>query len=451
VRAEVIAVGTELLLGQVVDTNAAYIGEQLATAGIDSYYHVAVGDNQTRIVETIRTALTRSDAVICCGGLGPTQDDLTRDAIAEVMGARLVRDEAIVAFLHDMFTARGRTMAPSNLRQADVPEGASLIPQRMGTAPGLICPINNDQIIYAVPGVPAEMREMMGRAVIPDLQARQGETAVILSRTVRTWGIAESTLADLLADRMRAIDRAIDEEAAREVRGGFASDIPGVTIAFLASGIEGIKVRLTTKAVAAGEPGAATGDARAAALERAQRALDAEEHRVRELIGEAVFGLDDETMELAVSRLLIAGGLRLAVAESLTGGMIGARLTAVAGASDWFRGGVISYAADVKQELLGVTEGPVVSEEAARQMAAGARAALGAEVGLAVTGVAGPTESEGQPVGTVWVGLAAGDGSEAVLLHLPGEREQIRMLTAISALDLLRRRLLAGWGQRASA
>jgi nicotinamide-nucleotide amidase len=203
--------------------------------------------------------------------------------------------------------------------------------------------------------------------------------------------------------------------------------------------------------VVAGKPETATGDARAAALGRARRALDAEEHRVRELIGDAVFGLDDETMELAVSRLLIARGLRLATAESLTGGMIGARLTAVPGASDWFRGAVVSYAADVKQRLLGVAEGPVVSEAAARQMAVGVSAALGAEVGLAVTGVAGPTESEGQAVGTVWVGLATGGRSEAVLLHLPGEREQIRMLTTISALDLLRRRLLAGWGELVSA
>lgn len=405
------AIGTELLLGQVVDTNSAWIGETLALAGIDSHFQVKVGDNLGRIVSALRAALARSDAVICCGGLGPTQDDITREAIAEVMGVPLVRDDELVARISKIFADRGRQMAASNLRQADLPVGATPIPQHAGTAPGLICPVG-DKVIYAVPGVPHEMREMIERAVIPDLEARSGTAATIVSRTLRTWGLAESRLAEVLSPRIDALEGAGNP-----------------TIAFLASGIEGIKVRLTAKAA----------DASAAGL-----LLDGEETQVRALLGDYVFGIDDETMEFAVGALLIERGLTLAVAESITGGLIGGRLTAITGASDWFRGGVISYASEVKRSLLGVGEGPVVSAEAARQMAVGAASTLGADVGLAVTGVAGPAETEGQPVGTVWAGVALpGAHAEAVHLRLFGSRNHIRQMTVINTLDVLRRRLLA--------
>jgi nicotinamide-nucleotide amidase len=413
-RCEVLAVGTELLLGQVVDTNSAWIGEQLAAAGIDSHYQVKVGDNQARIVDCIRQALARSDAVICCGGLGPTQDDITREAIAEVLGVPLEIDEEVAVRIEQMFGARGRTMALNNLRQAEVPRGATVVPQVRGTAPGLICRLG-DRTIYAVPGVPHEMREMVGRAVIPDLIARSGQAATILSRTLRTWGLAESTLAELLAGRLTDLDKAAADGRAAP------------TIAFLASGIEGIKVRITAKANS---------------IDEATDLVGSEERAIRDLLGSAVFGVDDENMEAAVGSLLVKKDLTLAVAESLTGGLVGSRLTAVPGASDWFRGALVVYASEAKRSLLGVGDGPVVSERAAIEMASGVASTLEAGVGLSLTGVAGPTEQDGQPVGTVWVGLAGLGPPEALLLHLAGDRDQIRQISAISALDLVRRRLL---------
>ncbi len=306
-------------------------------------------------------------------------------------------------------------MPESNGRQADVPAGATPIPQQLGTAPGLICPVGH-KVVYALPGVPYELTEMFTRAVLPDLHARAelaGEAAVIMSRTVRTWGMSESGLAELLAPRIEALDAA----------GG------NPTIAFLASGIEGIKVRVTAKA-----PDATTTIA----------LLDAEEAKVRALVGEVVFGVDDTTMEAAVAALVRDRAMTLGLAESLTGGLVASRLVGVPGASDWFRGGVVSYASDVKRTVLGVPDGPVVTEAAARAMAVGARRVLGADIGLALTGVAGPDEQEGVAPGTVIVGLALPDrDAESLIFHLPGDRERVRQYAAISALDLLRRRLLA--------
>jgi nicotinamide-nucleotide amidase len=417
VRCEVVAVGSELLLGQIVDTNSSWMGERLALAGIDSHFQTKVGDNLERIVQALRVALSRSDAVICCGGLGPTQDDITREAIAQVMNVGLVRDDEIGQRIRAMFEARGREMPESNLRQADVPVGASIIEQVRGTAPGLICPVGH-KVIYAVPGVPYEMTEMMERAIVPDLQARAGTAATILSRTIKTWGVAESKLAELLAPRLEALE------------GGEGG---GATIAFLASGIEGIKVRITVKAEDA---------------EAAKGLLSAEEAQVRIILGDLIFGMDDDTMESTVGHLLRASDLTLGVAESLTGGLVGSRLSNVVGASEWFRGGIVSYASEVKFDVLGVPEGPVVSEAAAKAMAVGARRVLGSDVGLSFTGVAGPAEQDGQPPGTVFVGLAlpgvADDAAEAVALKLPGDRERVRQFAAISGLDLLRKRLLAG-------
>jgi nicotinamide-nucleotide amidase len=411
-RCEVVAIGTELLLGQIVDTNSAWMGQAMAGVGIDSHYQTKVGDNHERIVAAIRLALERSDAVICCGGLGPTQDDITREAIATVMGVELVRDPDMVAAIRSMFEARGRPMAANNERQADLPAGASYIPQRRGTAPGLICPVGG-KVVYAVPGVPHEMEEMMERAILPDLVVRSGATATIRSRVLRTWGLAESTLAEVVAPRFEALE-----------------GVPGApTIAFLASGMAGIKVRVTVKAASAAE---------------AEATLDREEAELRALLGDLVFAIgDDDSMEAVVGRLLLAQGLTLGVAESLTGGLIGARLTDVAGASGWFRGSVVSYASDVKFGVLGVPEGPVVSGAAASAMALGAVRVLGASVGLAVTGVAGPEEQDGMAVGTVFAGLVLDGAAEVVELHLPGDRDRVRQFTTISVLDLLRKRLLA--------
>ena len=228
-RCEVVAIGTELLLGIIVDSNSAWIGEQLALAGINSYFQVKVGDNFARIETTIRHALERSDAVICCGGLGPTQDDITRDVIARIMGVKMRRDEGIAERIRKFFEARGRVMPENNLRQADIPVGAEPIPQMPGTAAGLVCPVG-DKVIYAVPGVPAEMREMVLGTVLPDLRRRADQAAVIRSRVLRTWGLSESGLAELLATRIDELDR-----------------LGNPTLAFQASGIDGIKVRIVAK------------------------------------------------------------------------------------------------------------------------------------------------------------------------------------------------------------
>jgi nicotinamide-nucleotide amidase len=409
-RCEVLAVGTELLLGQIVDTNSAWIGEQLAASGIDSFEHRVIGDNQTRIVDALRDLLERGDAVLICGGLGPTQDDLTRDAIAELMGVPLVRRMDLAETIATMFRARLRDMPQNNLRQADVPEGGEPLPNPLGTAPGLCCPVGANKVVYAVPGVPYEMQEMVRAQVIPDLLRRSGTAAAIVSRSLKTWGTSESALAEMVAHRLDALDAAGNP-----------------TIAFLARGIEGLVVRITAK-----------GDSEDAA----RRLVEAEERELRGILGDLVFGVDDETMEHAVLVRLRARGWTLGVAESVTGGLIGARLASVPGASDTFRGTIGAYATDVKRSVLGVTADPVVSEAAATQMAQGARRVLGADIGIAVTGVAGPTEQDGVAVGTVCFGIAFPDGDvESVTARLPGDRERVRQFSTISLLNLVRQRL----------
>jgi nicotinamide-nucleotide amidase len=416
VRIEIVAVGTELLLGQIADTNSAWLGDRLAANGVGSHFHQAVGDNHDRITLALRTALARSDGVIVCGGLGPTQDDITREAIADVMNVPLERDQEIVDRIAGFFEARGRTMSANNMRQADVPRGATVIPQVAGTAPGLICPVGN-KVVYAVPGVPYEMAEMFERAILPDLRARMaeaGEEGVITSRVLRTWGSSESGLAEALQDRIDALD-----------------EVGDTTLAFLASGIEGIKVRITARA-------RTTSDATAL--------LDKEEGEVRraieERLGDIVFGVDDESMEVAVAERLTGRGLTFGVAESLTGGLIASRLVNVPGASAWFRGGVVAYHEQLKFDVLGVPTGPVVTESAAAAMAEGARTVTGADVGLGITGVAGPDDQEGVAPGTVFVGLVLpGRAPETREVRVPGDRERVRQYAAISALDLVRRAL----------
>jgi nicotinamide-nucleotide amidase len=407
----VVAIGTELLLGQINDTNSSWMGEQLAAAGIESHLQLKVGDNLARMEDAIAVALVDADAVIICGGLGPTHDDLTREAIASIMGVELAHDPAVAAVIEEMFARRGRVMAANNMRQALVPAGATVIPQTRGTAPGLICPVG-DKVIYAVPGVPHEMKDMFERAILPDLLARSGERAVIKSRVLRTWGESESRLNERLDGIIAELD-----------------GLGNPTLAFLASGWEGIKVRLTVKAT----------DGVSAA-----RTLDAWDRRVRAEIGDIVFGTDDDTMESVVLRMLGDRGWTFGVAESVTGGLVGGRLTNVPGSSSVFRGGIISYASDVKFSLLGVDKGPVVSEEAAAQMAAGARRVLGCDVALALTGVAGPEEQDGRPVGTLCVAATFPDGSTVTTTAtLPGVRDQMRQMSVITALDFLRRHMLA--------
>ena len=429
-RCEVVAVGTELLLGQVVDTNSAWMGEQLALAGIDSHFQTKVGDNLERMIAALDQALERSDAVIVCGGLGPTPDDITRDAIAAVMGVEMRRDEAVVERIRAMFYRRDRQMPANNLQQADVPVGARVMDVQPGTAPGLICPVTRagqggggvpggspggaDKVIYAVPGVPWEMQRMVSECVLPDLQARAGQRHVIRSRTLRTWGHSESGLAEMLEDEMARLD--VTGEA---------------TIAFLASGMEGLKVRITAKAP--------DDDA-------AQRTLASVEARVRALIGEAVFGADDDTMESVVLGLMRSQGLTLGLAESVTGGLISARLTDVPGASDVLRGAVVPYDRALKIGVLGAPDVAAVSKEMVLAMAAGACRVLGADVGLATSGAAGPDPHEGAPPGTVWIGLHLDGGGEAVRVRFNMDRTRVRQLSTITALNLLRTRLLSRAG-----
>ena len=409
-RCDVLAVGTELLLGQIVDTNSAWIGEQLAASGLDSLLQAKVGDNRARLTAQLRRMLSDADAVIMCGGLGPTHDDLTRESIAEVLGVDLVYDEAIGGAIRTMFEERGRRMAENNLRQAMVPVGASIIEQTRGTAPGLICPVTvhgAEKVIYAVPGVPHEMRDMFERAVLPDLLERAGEPSVIVSRVLRTWGESESGL----NERLDALIGELD-------------DVGNPTLAFLASGWEGIKVRLTAKASTATE---------------ANALLQAWSDRLNAEVGDIVFGYDAETMESVVLGLVRANDWTLGTAESVTGGLVAARLTGIAGCSDVFRGSVVSYASEVKYDLLDVPQGPVVSEQAALAMARGAARVLGADVVVALTGVAGPDLQEGQPAGTLCVGVVWPEGEVSRTLRLPGEREQMRQMSVISALDIVRR------------
>jgi nicotinamide-nucleotide amidase len=408
-RCDVLAIGTELLLGQIVDTNSSWIGEQLAANGIDCLFQAKVGDNHGRIVAALRESLSRADAVLVSGGLGPTHDDITREAIAEVMGTTLALDEGVAKVIRDMFEARGRRMADNNLHQAMVPVGATVIPQTRGTAPGLICPVG-DRVIYAVPGVPHEMQDMLDRAVLPDLRRRSGDASVITSRVLRTWGESESGLDERLRDVITRLD-----------------EIGNPTLAFLASGWEGLKIRLTAKATT-------TADADALLA-----GWDAE---IRSRLGPLIFGVDGDTMESVTLGLLRARDLTLGLAESVTGGLVAARLTGVPGSSEVLRGSVVSYATDVKFDVLGVRDGPVVTPEAAAEMAVGARRVLRADVGLGLTGVAGPAEQEGQPVGTLHVGIATGDGVRTASLRLPGTRDQMRQFCVISSLDLLRRQLL---------
>jgi len=311
--------------------------------------------------------------------------------------------------ISEMFASRNRRMPEINMRQAMVPKGAAIIEQRRGTAPGLICPVG-DKVIYAVPGVPYELYEMFERAILPDLLTRSGSASVISSRVLRTWGESESGLNERLFGVIEQLE-----------------SVGNPTLAFLASGWEGIKVRLTAKSSTQAEVGAI---------------LDKWEETVRGAIGDIVFGIDSDTMESVVLHMLRERGLTLGLAESVTGGLVAGRLTGIEGASEVFRGGVVSYATEVKHSVLGVQSDMVVNEEAAIEMAVGACKVLGASVGLALTGVAGPASQEGVKPGTLCVGVCLPDGTTAsTTFALPAVRDQMRQLSVISALDFLRRHI----------
>jgi nicotinamide-nucleotide amidase len=405
-RCEIVAIGTELLLGLIVDSNSSWIGEQLALAGIDSHFQVKVGDNFGRIEASIRQALERSDAVICCGGLGPTQDDITRDVIARVMGVEMRRDEVIAARIRDMFERRGRVMSANNLRQADVPIGATPIAQMPGTAPGLVCPVG-DKVIYAVPGVPREMKEMVTGTILPDLQRRAGRASVIRARVLKSWGLSESGIDEMLTERMAALDRAGNP-----------------TIAFQASGIEGIKVRLVAKCDDEGT---------------ARRLLDEEEREVRAVLGNAIFAVDDENMESVVLAALAERGWTIAASESLTGGILAARMTALDAALGTFKGSLVGPA---KSSQSGAV---LPAPDAAVAGAIDARERIGADVGLAVVA---PMPETGEPLGTVYIALVFGAGQPIVQrVVLPGDRVRLREYAVISALNVLRLTLASEGGR----
>ena len=410
-KCEVIAVGTELLLGQIVDTNSSWIGEQLALAGIDSHYQTKVGDNWSRIESAVRVGLERSDAVIMCGGLGPTQDDITREVLAGLVGSELVLDETIAERIRTMFKSRGREMPQNNLRQAMVPEGALPIPQQPGTAPGLVVPVPTEdgkqKVIYAVPGVPYEMKEMMSGTVIPDLQRRAGLTSVIESRVLRTWGQSESGLAELLGQRIDELE---------------ASGNP--TLAFLASGVEGIKVRITAKAPTSSEVAVM---------------LDAEEKNLRELLGDLVFAVDDDNMESTVLGLLAERGLQLGVVETTTSGFMAHRLATARAGTQAFAGGVVARGPGILSYLLRGDPTAVEPEEAALQLARVARGILVSDVGIATTAIEDPARgSKTQPFGTAWLAISM-EGFETVeQVSLPGDLERIRQFSVISLLNILR-------------
>lgn len=412
VVAEVVAVGTELLLGDHVDTNSAHISRRLAEIGVDVYRHTTVGDNVGRIAAALHEACTRADVVLVTGGLGPTQDDLTRDAVAELAGVPLERRDDLAERLVAWFAGRGRPMPANNLRQADLPAGATPL-EPVGTAPGFAVDVGGARV-WCMPGVPREMHVMLDRDVLPVLRDRAG-TATTVSRVVRTAGMSESGVAEAVADLVEELDRT-----------------RAATVAFLASKGE-TRVRVTGR-------GATRDDALAV--------LDPIVAGVLDRLGAGVVGVDDEGVEHAIGRRLTAAGSTLAVAESITGGGVGARLVGVPGASAWFRGGLTTYATDSKASVAGVDpdvlddEGPV-SEAVAGELASGARERLGADVGLAVVGEAGPVASTPQPIGTVCLGVAlAGGAVRTTTVRLPSRtRADLQEFAASAALDFLRRRL----------
>ncbi len=409
--AELLTIGTELLLGQIVDTNASWMAQRLAEAGIDVFYKSTVGDNWGRIEAAIRLALTRADVIIMTGGLGPTEDDLTREVLAAVLERRLQLAPEILRSIEARFQRRRIPMPENNRKQAMVPEQAEVLANPRGTAPGLLCRADG-RVLVCMPGVPTEMKPMLLDQVIPRIRDAFGIRTRIVSRILKTCGISESSLDERIGDYFRAMRNP--------------------TIGVLAHAGE-IHIRMTCKGE---DPADIAG------------LLDALEAKLRERLGHLVFGRDDEKLEAVVGRLLRDRGATLAVAESCTGGLIASRVTDVSGSSEYFERGVVAYSAGAKQHLLGVppetlaTHG-LVSLPTAQAMALGIRRLASTTLGLATTGIAGPTGgTPDKPVGLVCVGLAWDGGASAREFRLLGDREQVKYRGAQMALEMLRRHLL---------
>jgi nicotinamide-nucleotide amidase len=412
VRSAVVAVGDELLLGDVVNGNAAWLGTELAAVGAPVVHSSMVGDDVDRIVAAVRRALEDADVVLLTGGLGPTVDDLTRDAVAAVAGVPLDRSPEIEQQLRDRFAAYGYDMPEPVLRQADVPRGATALDNPVGTAPGLRVELP-DRLLFALPGPPHELAAVMTAHVLAELAERSGQ--VVLTRTLQVAGLGESSVAERVEAAVTVPD--------------------GVALSYLAGGAV-VRVRFTTAA-----------PDRAAADAVLQPLVDA----AAGPLGEHVLGYDDDALPAVVVRLLREAGSTVAVAESLTAGLVGAALTDVPGSSAVFRGGVQVYATDLKATLAGVPQAVLdehgaVSPQTAEALAQGVRDRLGASYGLALTGVAGPDEQEGHPPGTLHVAVADERGTAVRSVRLPGDRQRVRLLAVTTGLDLLRRRL----GERAS-
>jgi nicotinamide-nucleotide amidase len=413
-KLEIVTIGDELLLGFTTDTNAAYLARVLAADGVEVVRRATVGDDAEAIAAAVRDALERTGAVITTGGLGPTADDMTKPAIAALFGRRLEMREDIVAMIEERFRIYGfkGPMPVSNRQQALVPEGARVLENRYGSAPGIWLEDERHRWVAMLPGVPREMRGMTQEVLIPELRERTSAIReVVRSRTLRCMGISESHLADLLGDRARAVR--------------------GLPLAYVPS-VAGIDLRLTTRGMSSDD---------ATAL------LDAAVAELKPVIGEHIYGEDETDLAEVVLQLSRQRSFRLAVAESCTGGMFGARLTAIPGSSDVFVGGVIAYDDNVKIRLLGVDPATLraqgaVSEQVAREMVGGIRRIMDTQVGVAITGIAGPGGGTAdKPVGLVWTVADVEGRMRASHRVYPGNREEIRQRAAQAALDLVRRML----------
>jgi nicotinamide-nucleotide amidase len=412
--AEIICVGTELLLGEILNSNAQYLAQELAQLGIPHYYQTVVGDNPLRIQRALAIACERSRILIFTGGLGPTPDDLTTETIADFFQTPLVERAEVVADIERKYAQTGRTMSPSNRKQALLPEGADILPNPVGSAPGMIWEPRSGLTIFTFPGVPSEMKAMWQQTAVPYLRSQGWGKDVIYSRVLRFWGIPESVLAEKVAPLFELENPTVAPYAARG------------------------EVRLRVSAKAESEIAATL-------------LIEPVERQIQAIAGLDYFGSDEETLSSVVGKLLQQSQETLAVAESCTGGGLGQMLTTIPGSSVYFWGGVISYDNQVKVNLLGVKPDELqhhgaVSEVVAKQMAVGVRDRLQTTWGISITGVAGPGGgSETKPVGLVYVGIAGADGqAEAIKFQFSSfhGRDLIRWLSACSALDALRRRLL---------
>lgn len=408
-KCEIIAVGTELLLGDIVNTNAQYLSRKLADLGIDVFYHLAVGDNLQRLSDTIKTSLVRCDLIITSGGLGPTVDDLTKEGVSNALGLKLLPDEASIKRIKDLFKAMERPMTDNNLRQGYIPEGATILENDNGTAPGVVIEKDGKTVIM-LPGPPKELYPMFEDKVMPYLKTKVHST--IKSRMLRVIGVGESSAEDMLKEIFKSQTNP--------------------TIAPYAKDGE-VHLRITAKTDA---------------TEEADRLIDQLEARVHAILGENIYGYDEESLEEVVLKLLIERNLTLALAESCTGGLIASRLTDVPGASASLMCGIISYSNESKIKILGVKDDTIksygaVSSQTAEEMAIGAKRKSATDIGLSITGIAGPDGGTPEkPVGLCYIGIAIGDMVRSQKFIFPGNRKKIKWSSSSKALDLLRRELL---------